>query len=253
MSYLLANTLGLVGLVGVFYLTGWAADHILLAGRGLAPVAGVGRFGLGAAVWIALLFLMAAVGLLNPPMLGLMLLLTLAGVWRYRRASGVGLLPDSAAGPRIAEDWSARLVGCGMAVLLFVIWVQASWPSIAWDADVYHLTVPRLYLEHGGFRRIPFNVYSNWPLNTQMLYSMALMISGSGLAKLLHFTFGFSILVTIYRIVKRESTAWAGWIGASLFLLNPVVLDEMRAAYVDLAFAFFFLLAFFFVHLHLES
>ena len=81
---LLANTLGLVGLVGVFYLTGWAADHILMAGRGLAPVAGVGRLGLGAAVWIALLFLMAAVGLLNPPMLGLMLLLTLAGLAAVR-------------------------------------------------------------------------------------------------------------------------------------------------------------------------
>ena len=70
MSYLLVNLSGLVGLVGVFYVTGWFADQFLLAGRGLEPLSGVGRFGLGAAIWMGLLFALAALGLLKPSMLG---------------------------------------------------------------------------------------------------------------------------------------------------------------------------------------
>ena len=54
--------------------------------------------------------------------------------------------------------------------------MKALWPRVSWDANVYHLTVPRLYVEHGGFRRIPFNVYSNWPLNTELLFVVASLL-----------------------------------------------------------------------------
>lgn len=253
MSYLIANLFGLVGLVGALYLTGWIVDHLLMEGRGLESLSGVGRFGLGAAVWMGLLFALAVLGLLNAAMLGLMLLLTLVGVWWYRRTTDVGLLPISNASTVATNDWSARSLGVGLVGLLGILWLQALSPQISWDSAAYHLTVPRLYLEHGGFRRIPFNVYSNWPLNTQMLFAMALMVGDHVLAKLVHFIFGVATLLAIYRVVASKNASWVGWIGAALFVANPVVLDEMRAAYVDLAFAFFFFLAFMLVHFALES
>lgn len=253
MAYLLTNLFGLIGLVGVFYVTGWFADQLLMNGRGLEPLPGVGRFGLGAAVWMGLLYALAALGLLNPAMLGLVLLLTLLGVWRYRRSSSTGFLPTRDHDTPVTPDRSARLLGIGLLGLLGVLWLQALSPQISWDSAAYHLTVPRLYLEHGGFYRVPFNVYSNWPLNTQMLYAMALMVGDHVLAKLVHFIFGVATMLAIFRVVKSKGASWAGWIGGALFVANPVVLDEMRAAYVDLAFAFFLFLAFMFVHYALES
>jgi hypothetical protein len=62
----------------------------------------------------------------------------------------------------------------------------ALYPSVSWDADTYHLGVPRLWLDHGGFREIPFNVYSNWPLATELLFSMDLMARGLVSSRLLH-------------------------------------------------------------------
>jgi hypothetical protein len=253
MAYLFANLFGLIGLVGVCYLAGWLVDHLLMQGRGLEPLSGPARFALGAAVWMGLLFIAAALGLLNPAALGLLCLLILVGVWRVRQAMGAPLLPNDGPGAATAVDRPSRVVALGVMILLMVLWLQSQWPQISWDAAVYHLTVPRLYIEQGGFRRIPFNVYSNWPLNTQLLYAMAQMIGDYVLAKAVHFAFGVATVVAIYRAVERGSAKWVGWVGAALFLANPVVLDEMRAAYVDLAYACFFFLAFLFVHFALEN
>jgi len=253
MLYLVANLLGLIGLVGIFYLTGWLCDHLVLKGRGLEPISAVGWFGLGATLWMGWAFGLATVQGLSAASLGLVALLTLVIAWRYRRTASRGFLavsePASASGSP-AVTW---VLSGFVAVILLGLWIQVLWPQLSWDANAYHLTVPRLYLEHGGFRRIPFNVYSNWPLNTQMLYAVALAARDYVLAKALHFAFGMATLLLIYRLVKVTSRPWAGWLGGALFLVNPVVLDEFRAAYVDLAFAFFFLLAFVLVHQALES
>ena len=253
MFYLVANLLGLIGLVGVFYLTGWLVDLKLMRGRGLAPVAIAGWFGLGTAVWMGLVFVLATLQLLRAPTLGLLLLLLLVVVWRARRTTEVGFLSARIEGTIAGDGPASWMQALLLGVVLLALWVQAQWPQIAWDADAYHLTVPRLYLEKGGFYRIPFNVYSNWPLNTQLLFAMALLVKDYILAKLLHFTFGLATLLLIYRVVSRSSRSWAGWMAAGLFLANPVVLDEFRVAYVDLAFAFFLLLAFVFVHHALEG
>lgn len=248
MLHLVTNFLSLGGLVGIFCLTGWLADRILWRGRGLEPFAVVGWFGLGASMWIGWVFLLAAGQLLARSTFLLTAALVLVMAWRYRRLVAEGDRPVNRVdvGPRF--DLSSRILAVLVGLTLVVLWLQAHWPVISWDANVYHLTVPKLYLENQGFYRIPFNVYSNWPLNAQLLFVVALVARDYLLAKALHFAFGVATLLLIVRAARTTDRVWAGWIGAVFFLINPVVLDEMRAAYVDLALAFFFLLAFVFMH-----
>lgn len=253
MVYLAANGLGLIGLVGIFYLTGWLFDQVLMAGRGAEPVPTAGRFGLGAAVWMGWVFLLAALQMLSPSALGLVAVLTLATVWRYRRNTARGFQSTPASESSPGQGPLASVMAGFLGLILVGLWLQALWPQLSWDANAYHLTVPRLYLEHGGFRRIPFNVYSNWPLNTQLLFALALAIRDYVLAKAIHFVFGLATLLVVYSSVRGASRPWTGWLGGALFLVNPVVLDELRAAYVDLALAFFLLLAFLMVHHALEN
>jgi len=253
MFYLAANLLGLIGLAGVFSLTGWLFDQVAMKGRGLEPVPGAARFGLGAAIWVGWVFLLAAGQMLSAPTLGSVVVLTLATAWLHRRLSPRGLPVGPELRSTSRPDPAAWVLGGLLGAILVGLWLQVLWPQISWDANAYHLTVPRLYLEEGGFRRIPFNVYSNWPLNTQMLFAMALALKDHVLAKSVHFAFGLATFLLIYRVVKVASRPWAGWLGGALFLVNPVVLDEFRAAYVDLAFAFFFFLAFVMVHDALEN
>ena len=254
MLYVIVNLLSLIGLVGVFYSTGWLCDRFAWQGRGLEPITITARFGLGTVLWMGWVFLLASVQMLSAPVLGTTALVTLVAVWRYRRRGARGLLPTAAGvGSSRGIELESWVLGGVLGGIVGVLWLQVLWPQISWDANVYHLTVPRLYLENGGFRRVPFNVYSNWPLNTQLLFAMAMAARDYVLAKAVHFAFGLATVVLIYRVVKNASQSWAGWLAGVLFLINPVVLDEFRAAYVDLALAFFLLLAFVMVHHALED
>ena len=86
---------------------------------------------------------------------------------------------------------------------------------------------------------MPQNVYSHWPLAIQLLYGVALTLHGPVTAKLLHFVFGLATLGCFAVLTGRHIAA----VAMALFLSSPVVLYEMRIAYVDLASAFFLTMA----------
>ncbi|HVR29375.1 MAG TPA: hypothetical protein VMS86_07540 [Thermoanaerobaculia bacterium] len=249
MAYVGTYTALTAGLFVLLYLTGHAASRRFLAsprsfeeGLGLRVVTGV-------AVWVALLFSLAAVQLLRPSAIyAAIALAAAAGVWSVLRRNGALLsdgagarapVADALPGPRLRQDPAAILLAVVVAAVLVALWAQALRPIVAWDADVYHLTVPRLYLEHGGFRRIAFNVYSNWPLAVQLLYALAMAVKDYILATALHFGFGVLLATLAGALVARAATPLWGVIAAGLLLLHPVLLFEIRIAYVDVACAFF--------------
>lgn len=161
---------------------------------------------------------------------------------------------------QIRSEPASKLPGAvlvaGVAVLpLGVIYLVTVNPTISWDAAVYHLTLPDLYLREGGFRTIPFLVYGLWPHAVELLFGVAMALESYVAAKALHFAFGLAIMATLFvhaaprsaagQRPRREAAALVGGlVAAALFLLNDVVLFELRAAYVDLALAFFVLAAF---------
>lgn len=216
----------------------------------------------GLAAWTTTLFLLASGGLYRVPVVvTLVVLLALVGtmylVWHLRRR-------HQAETPSTTLHWAPTLLFCLPLVFVYAITVN---PTISWDAAVYHLTLPDLYLREGGFRVIPFLVYGVWPQAVELLFGAALALQDHASAKALHFGFGILVAVTLFRDAvlrntpqsKDEQTSCssagliAGTVAAALFLLNDVVLFEMRAAYVDLALAFFALAAFLFLDRWLEN
>jgi hypothetical protein len=172
-------------------------------------------------------------------LLVLVLLAVVAGL-SWRRAP-----TDS----RPERSWSLAVVVVPLVAVFALLFVCALSPSPAWDADTYHLTVPRLYLEAGGFRPIRFNVYSNWPLNMELLYGLAMMFHDYVTATLLHFAVGVAVAMALVRgcaLSRGPHARWAGWIAAGLFWANGTMQEMLAAAYVDLAVTFFFVAAFLF-------
>lgn len=123
-----------------------------------------------------------------------------------------------------------------MGCVLFLVTLR---PAIACDADVYHLTIPKLYLANGGFRKIALNVFSNWPLNIELLFALAMSVQDYILAKLVHYMFGVLCVIGICWVGFKHRDGYTGLLGGALFLMNGVVLFECHEAYVDLAMAFF--------------
>ncbi|HVS14550.1 MAG TPA: hypothetical protein VMV46_11545 [Thermoanaerobaculia bacterium] len=208
---------------------------------------------LGTSAWMALLLALAALGLLDRGLivaLGLLLPALALGA----RVRG-GRSPTASAPPPTAprSRWTVLALvagGASAAVVVLALVARALIPDVSWDADVYHLALPRLYLDHGGFYRVPFSVYSNWPLGLELLYAGALALRDFVVAKLLHLVFGLLAALAAWRLAGGGER---GVLAALLFLAHPVVLGEMPVAYVDLGSAFFLALGFGALHRALED
>lgn len=132
--------------------------------------------------------------------------------------------------------------GVGVVALLLLAIVALS-PDIPHDAMVYHLNIPRLYVKAHGIVPLPYNVFSNMFLNTEMLYSLALSIDDYQLANLIHYAFGVATVLFLYASAVRICGNPTAVVAALMFLLSPIVLLEMPVAWVDVAMVFYFLLA----------
>lgn len=225
--------------LGLGLLAEFALRRFLPADVGL-----FGRWVLGLGVALLLAFGLTATGLLGKPASLALLLLAGAGFfWRWRALTSPVALPTR---------WSRvdLLPGLMLLSVLLPLFLMALSPAVHWDAAVYHLALPRIYLETGGFVPVELSVYSVWPHGPQLVYAFGLLWGGPALAKLLHFGCGILVLGGLAHALRRsELPGWRLGLGVAAFsfLIHPVVLFEMQAAYVDLVMALFYLAAFLFL------
>lgn len=133
-----------------------------------------------------------------------------------------------------------------IAIQAIINFIGVLGPEISFDALWYHLTLPKLYLISNSIFHIPGGLlyYSDMPKLTEMLYVGSLSLANETLAKLIHFSFGLLILLSIYKISRRFLSQKFSLIAALVFYSNLVVGWESITAYVDLSRTFFETLAF---------
>lgn len=112
-----------------------------------------------------------------------------------------------------------------------------------WDSLAYHLAAPKIYLADGRIHPIPFMHHSNFPFTMEMLYTLGLFLNGPSLAKLNHLlTLALSLSV-LWGAARRFWGERAGAMAVACYLSAPIVMLEATTAYIDLAFALYYLLA----------
>jgi hypothetical protein len=129
-----------------------------------------------------------------------------------------------------------------LATLATILAVGA--PETFYDALVYHLALPKLYLLRSAVVPTPENIYSGLPQGIQMIYGLALAVSGEDFAGLLHASFAFATTVGLWVSVGRIAGAQSGAMAAVLFQFCPIVLYASGMCGVDLAAAFYGLVAY---------
>ena len=248
MTYLLQHSAAFVLLAAACWLAGvWLERR--LYGDMDDTLRQLRRWCLGLGLWIACTFTLAATGLLKRwSVLAVLGALAVAGAVTWFR----NRQPTA---PIRVRPGHLLLAGAGIATLL-PLYLLALTPAVSWDASAYHLTLPKLYLAHGGFRPVTMNVYSNWPQSVELLFAVAMAVQDYVLAKLVHFGFGLLTLYAVWvgcrtchpeGVRTKHGRSVSGWLAMPLLLANGVVALEIRTAYVDLAYAFFFVAGFLFM------
>jgi len=209
-----------------------AADHraFLPEERALAVAIACA---IGLLAMAAITFGFGFAGLLGTPLL-VTLAISLAGLLADNR----DLLLDVPRLPRLPRHKTDRAVLALLMLALVAGLVMHLSPLIGTDALVYHLQIPRDYIEAGRIERIPYNVYANMPHATELLYAVALLAGGEDAAKLLDFGLRILLLFAIAGFARRWLGVRRSLLAPCILLMNPLVLDNRTIANIDLAMAF---------------
>jgi hypothetical protein len=160
-----------------------AALGLRIIGRAPADESPAVRLALAAGIGLGLLSLLTLglglVGLLRPAIAWGMMVALGALLWRELRAAladlGAIRLNRPASG---FQRWLAVYVGGSLAL----IFMAALAPPTAWDALVYHLTGPRLFVEAGRVVHPIDLPYLGFPQLGEMQFTLGMLLVGDGTA-----------------------------------------------------------------------
>lgn len=273
-----ARTPGALGLIlGAVWATGLLASYLLLRPDTRLVVSALGSSLLHLAIPLALTAAMLPAShalltrcvpatsadrrfWLGPLSLSLQVLfITLLGLAHCLSVEAicVGNLGAALAGfriwPRVAQDFRRGMASLSPALksgpgVVCVLVMAASLfmtltPSVSQDALHYHLAVPQAWLDAGSFAEVPGNVYSRFPMNTELLFLSGLALRGEIAAKVFHWIlFGFAAL-SLGRLTSRFATVRAGTWAALIFVSVPTAFRVATWAYVEHAGILFLVLA----------
>jgi len=128
-------------------------------------------------------------------------------------------------------------------VLLLGIILNIGGPPISFDALVYHLSIPDIYIKNHKILNIPYLVFSNYPLNVEMLFLLAIGLKSDTLARLIHFSFGIFTGLSIYALTKTYFGSRQGVIAILVFFSMPSIIFIMSFAFNDLGLTYYVVLA----------
>lgn len=197
------------GALGMRLLKGFPCDDLWPGERAALAVA------LG---WGAVALSLLALGLLGaltlPAVVALSSALFLVA-WRDARAWWAAVIQSLRAfgEPGLWQRWCSAFVAVTLALGL----LQALAPPLAWDALVYHLTLPRRYAELGHLRVDPAFMFSGFPQLNEMLFTAAYLLHGEIAAQTLGWGFGAALALGLAGFAGR--TLGAAWASAALAIL----------------------------------
>ncbi|GIT65572.1 MAG: hypothetical protein Ct9H300mP23_11990 [Nitrospinota bacterium] len=103
-----------------------------------------------------------------------------------------------------AEDSGIRNLTQSFLGLLVLLSIGSAFaPAFANDALVYHLAVPKAFLQTGGLVHLPNNIYSLFPQQIEMLYLFALALGSDSLAQLTGLGIVFLLLFALWQYSKK--------------------------------------------------
>lgn len=166
--------------------------------------------------------------------------LLLWGILVAGSAGGISGLRDAFRGwrPRRPETpWGWLAAALGGATLLATL-ATALAPVTDGDALCYHLQVPKVFLEAGGFTYEPDLHETVYPLATESLYAVALALRGPVACRTISWLLGISFAASAWALA-RPSLGGRAYLAGLIALLAPAVSNGMSAPLNDVALAAF--------------
>ena len=132
-----------------------------------------------------------------------------------------------------------------LGVLVVLALVLALAPPVKTDALVYHLAIPKAYLENHGIVNLPNNIYSFFPLLFDMVFLFAMTFGVESLPALCGLGMAFLLLMGMGIYFRQYLSPRLAWFVPVLFFSTPTFFEISASAYIDLALAGFMFFTFY--------
>ena len=120
---------------------------------------------------------------------------------------------------------------------------DALYPVLDIDDNVYHLLIPRLYIENHGLIYLPSNIFANMPHAVEMLYTVPMAIGDFTAPKVLALAFSFWIIAALYIFARPLLGRFGAGLIPLLYLSGKNIQWHLGVANIEPAIGFFLLCA----------
>jgi hypothetical protein len=132
-----------------------------------------------------------------------------------------------------------------LTILVGLALILALAPPVETDALVYHLAIPKAYLENHGIINLPNSMYSFFPLLFEMVFLFAMTFGVESLPALCGLGMTFLLLLGLGIYFHQYVSPRLAWFVPVLFFSTPTFFEISASAYIDLALAGFIFFTFY--------
>ncbi|MHB8135860.1 MAG: ArnT family glycosyltransferase [Anaerolineaceae bacterium] len=119
-------------------------------------------------------------------------------------------------------------------ILIFAIQLFQSFaPPIKYDALIYHLTLPKIYLDLQRIDDIPWLVMSGMPQTAEMMYLDVMAVAGETAPLILNWFFGILTSIGLFGFLKEKVNAKSSLVGVVCLFSGYTVVSSLSWGYVD--------------------
>jgi 4-amino-4-deoxy-L-arabinose transferase-like glycosyltransferase len=120
----------------------------------------------------------------------------------------------------------------GLIVFVFLITlISCLAPPTKFDTLVYHLTLPKYYLQEGKITYIPWLIFWGMPQVVEMLATWSIALGGPETAIVLGWMIGVITVIGLYGLIRRYFGKRAGWVSIAALLSGFTTAQSLSWGY----------------------
>lgn len=144
----------------------------------------------------------------------------------------------------VSLPWDARMGLILISLPIAFAFFCSLMPETQSDGLRYHLSVPKLYLQHGGIYLIPDIAFSNFPFLVEYIYTIPLAFGLDSVPKMIHASFYLFSIRLIYQLAKRMGNERCAIFAALMFASVPFTSIFASWSFIEMGLTLYTLVAF---------